>query len=326
MKTLLRFAIVLTLLASPVLAAPPTVNDLLRYVPADAQVVMAVDAAALRVHPLIQAWILEHQAGWTGIDSNLQRFLSDAGLDPLRDVDLMVVAASTQKSDGHTVALFAGRYDPTSLGAAVVARGGRTETVNGVPLYLAKAGETDLTALALPSAELVIAGDEVAVRTVLASRAAARTLVGAAVAAGQIDLRAPFWLVATIPDEMRQGAGKASAEVHGENADTIRSVLAAGGTVQRVAMQARLDEELTLFGVAIADTTENAELLRDAVKGALAVARLKLQDQEPELVEILRDTQVRVKENEVSGQIVIPLPLIEKLARQGHHQHGPTAI
>ncbi|MCU0291078.1 MAG: hypothetical protein MUF10_03685, partial [Thermoanaerobaculaceae bacterium] len=155
MKALLRTAIVLTLVAAPLLAAPPTVNDLLRYVPADAQVVMAVDAAALRAHPLIQAWILDHQAGWTGVDSDLQRFLSDAGLDPLHDVDLMVVTATTTAGDDHALALFAGRYDPASLGAAVVARGGRTETVNGVPLYLAAGGKADDAALALPSADLV---------------------------------------------------------------------------------------------------------------------------------------------------------------------------
>jgi hypothetical protein len=150
--------------------------------------------------------------------------------------------------------------------------------------------------------------------------------VGTAVAAGQIDLRAPFWLVALVPDEMRQGAGKAATEVQGEHADTVRSVLAAGGTVQRVAMQARLDRELTLTGVATTDTAENAELVRDAVKGALAAARLKLGDQEPELVEVLRDCKVQVRDSEVSGQIAIPLPLIERLASTTSHQHGPTAI
>jgi hypothetical protein len=325
-KALLRIAIVITLVAAPVLAAPPTVNDLLRYVPADAQVVMALDTAALRAHPLTQAWILEHQAGWTGVDSDLQRFLSDAGLDPLRDVDLMVVAASTTQGGGHALALFAGRYDPSSLGAAVVARGGRTETVNGVALYLAAKGKADDAALALPSAELVIAGDESAVRAALATRVAGRTLVGTAVAAGQIDLRAPFWLVALVPDEMRQGAGTAATRVQGEHADTVRSVLAAGGTVQCVAMQARLDRELTLTGVATTDTAENAELVRDAVKGALAAARLQLGEEEPELVEVLRDTQVQVKGTEVNGKMVIPLPLIEKLARKAHHGDGPTEI
>lgn len=326
MKALLRTAIVLTLVAAPVLAAPPTVNELLRYVPADAQVVMAVDAAALRAHPLIQAWILEHQAGWTGVDSDLQRFLGDAGLDPLRDVDLMVVAAGTRQGGGQALALFAGRYDPTSLGAAVVARGGRSETVNGVPLYLAADGKADDAALALPSADLVIAGDEAAVRAALATRVAGRTLVGSAVAAGQIDLRAPFWLVALVPDEIRQGAGTAAAEVQGEDAGTVRSVLTASGTVQRVAMQARLDRELTLTGVATTDTAENAELVRDAVKGALAAARLKLSETEPEVVEVLRGTQVQVKDTEVSAQMVIPLPLVEKLANPARHRHGVTEI
>ncbi|HNX51680.1 MAG TPA: hypothetical protein PKL08_16035, partial [Thermoanaerobaculaceae bacterium] len=229
MKTLLRLSIALTLLASPALAAPPTTSDLLRYVPADAKVVMAVDAAVLRAHPLIQAWILDHEAGWTGIDSDLHRFLRDAGLDPLRDVDLMVIATTARESDSHALALLGGRFDPTSLGAAIVARGGHAETVGGVPFYLAKEDGEPGVALALLSAELLMAGDEAGVRTALTARVTGRTLVGTAVAAGQIDLRAPFWLVALVPDELRQGAGKISTEVKGEHADMIRSVLAAGG-------------------------------------------------------------------------------------------------
>lgn len=326
MKTLLRLSIALTLLASPALAVPPTTSDLLRYVPADANVVMAVDAAVLRTHPLISGWILDHEAGWTGIDSDLHRFLRDAGLDPLRDVDLMVVSTNARESNSSTLALLGGRFDPTSLGAAIVARGGHAETVGGVPFYLTKEDGKPGVALALPSAELVMAGDETGVRAALTARVTGPTLVGTAVAAGQVDLRAPFWLVALVPDELRQGAGKISTEVRGEHADMIRSMLAAGGTVQRVALQARLDQELTLSGVATTDTAENAELVRDAVKGALAAARLELQDKEPGLVEVLRDTQVRARDNEVNGQMVIPLPLIDKLARHGQHEHGPTAI
>lgn len=325
MRTITRVALILLLAAAPALAAPPTTTELLRWVPADAQVVMAVDAATLRAHPFVQGWIIEHQAGWTGIDSDMHRFLRDAGLDPLRDVDLMVVAANAQGQGGHALALFAGRYDPSSVGAALAGRGATAETVNGVPFYVAK-DEHGGGAVALPSAELLIAGDEAAVRAALAGPATGRTLVSGAVAAGQIDLRAPFWLVATVPDEVRQGAGKAATQVSGEHADTVRSVLAAGGTILRVAMQARLDKELTLSGVAVTDTPENAELVRDAVKGALAAARIQLRETQPELVEVLRDAQVTARQTEVSGQIVVPLALVEKLAASTQSHASGTAI
>lgn len=325
MRTITRIALILLLAAVPALAAPPTTTELLRWVPVDAQAVMAVDAAALRAHPFVQAWLVEHQAGWTGIDGDLHRFLRDAGLDPLRDVDLMVVAANAQGQESHALAVFAGRYDPSSLGAALAARGAVPEKLNGATLYLAKDAHGG-GAVALPSAELLIAGDEAAVRAALAGPATGRSLVSGAVAAGHIDLRAPFWLVATVPDEVRQGAGKAATQVSGEHADTVRSVLAAGGTVLRVAIQARLDKELTLSGVAVTDTAENAELVRDAVKGALAAARIQLMETQPELVEVLRDTQVTAGQTEVSGQIVVPLALVEKLAARKQSHASGTAI
>lgn len=325
MRTITRLALILVLAAAPALAAPSTPTDLLRWVPTDAQVVMAVDAAALRAHPLVQGWIVEHQAGWTGLDTEMQRFLRDAGLDPLRDVDLVVVAASAQGSGGHTLALFAGRYDLASLGAALVGRGALMEVANGIPLYLGK-DEHGRGAVALPSAELLIAGDEEALRTALAGPATGRTLVSGAVAAGHIDLRAPFWLVAAVPEEIRRGAGKASPRLSGEPADTVRSVLAAAGTIQRVAMQARLDQELILSGVAVAATAESAELLRDAVKGALAAARLHLRESQPELVEVLRDAEVTVRQTEVGGRIVFPLTLIEKLVAAKQQPGSGTAI
>ncbi|HPW55377.1 MAG: hypothetical protein KA072_06405 [Thermoanaerobaculaceae bacterium] len=323
MRATIRFALVLLLVTASAVTAAPTPTELLRWVPTDAQVVMAVDVAAFRAHPFVQGWIIEHQAAWTGIDSDLHRFLRDAGLDPLRDVDLMIVAGNAQEQEGHALALLAGRYDPASLQAAMNARGAVSETLGGVTLFLGR-DEDGRGAVAMPSAELLIAGDEAAVRTALAGSATRRTLVSGAVAAGHIDVRAPFWLVAAVPDQLRQGVATASPQVDGEHADTIRSVLGAGGTIQRVAMQARLDKELTLSGVAVTDTAENAERVCDAVKGALAAARLRLRENHPELVEVLRDAHVQAWQAEVSGYVVIPLPLIETLvAAKPNPASGP---
>ncbi len=305
-------------------AAPPTIEDVVRSVPDNAGVVLAVDSAKLRDVPWVQEWLLRHQA-WTGADDELRTFLADAGLDPVRDVDAMVVAVLGEGPATGGVAFFSGRYDPSSLGAALVKHGATALKLGETPAYVlphSGHGDGKTVVLALPSAELAVVGDEAAVRAALtASRRVVAPLVEREVAAGHIDLRAPFWVVANVPKALRARAGEAAGKAEGGGDDSVRGVLAASGSVQRVAMQAFLDDSLKVSGVAVADTSENAELLRDALKGAIAVARLHAQQQHPDLVKVLRDVQVQVAANEVSAAASIPLTLLEKVMA-GHASLG----
>ena len=301
-------------------AAPPTVEEMLHSVPPGAQAVIAVDSAALRTHPKVQEWLLRHHA-WTGADHDLRQFLSDAGLDPVRDVDAMVVAVLRDGGEAGAVALFSGRYDPSSLAAAIVKRGAQPFTLGARQAYrLQSSGhdDGDTAVLVQPSADLVIVGEESAVLAAIAPPHAVIPLVEGEVTAGHIDPRAPFWVVAVVPAEVRQKAGEVSEHTHGEGGETVRSVVFASGAVQRVAGQAFLDDSLRFSGVAVADTTENAELLRDAVKGAIAAARLHAQGQAPDLVSVLRDVVVRVSGSDVSISGAVPLALLEKLAAEHH--------
>jgi hypothetical protein len=231
-------------------------------------------------------------------------------------VDAMLVALLGESPGTDAVAFFAGRYDPTSLEAALLKRGAEAFTLANVHCYRLPssdhhAGEPPV--LAQPSPDLIIVGEESAVRATLAPRHAIPQLVASEVAARHIDLRAPFWMVATVPPGTRREAAETSAEVKVD--EPFRGVIVASGTIQKVAMQAFLDDSLKVSAVARADTTENAELLRDAVKGALAVARLHAQGKDPELVDVLRDIEVRVSKNEVSIAGAVPLALLDKLGR-----------
>jgi hypothetical protein len=79
--------------------------------------------------------------------------------------------------------------------------------------------------------------------------------------------------------------------------------------------------------VAVADTAENAELLRDAAKGVLAAVRLQSQDRTPELVSVLREVQVRATGTQVTLSSVIPVALLEKLiaTRKVSHQSDTSS-
>ena len=276
MKRLLLALAFLALGATLVGAAPPTVSEMLKLVPDGAQIVVAVDSAALRSHPKVQAWLLE-QHSWTGADHEMRQFLADAGLDPVRDVDGIVVALLGQARETKGLVFFAGRYDPAALGAALVKQGATALTLGTVAAYrLPESGHHGHGSafLAIPSGNLVIAGDEAGVTAALAPPHAVIPLVANEIAAGHIDTRAPFWMVATVPPQVRAKVHEAGRHVEGETTEPISGIVLASGAVERVSMQASVDEFLRLSGVAVADTNENAQLLRDAAKGALAAARL----------------------------------------------------
>ena len=324
MRKLILATLLVALAAPAALAGPQTAAELLRRVPVDASAVAAIDGAVLRAHPAVHAWLVR-QRGLTSADGDARRFFDEAGLDPMRDVDVAVVAAVPDGDRTGGVALLAGHFDVAALGAALVKRNAQAFAIAGSPAYRLASEHEDggTVVVALPSAELVVVGGEPAVTTALGPPHAVPPLAEGEVSAGRLDIRAPFWLVATVPAQVRSHARAAAERVHGEGAETVRGALFASGTVRRVVAQATFGEALTFSGAAVADTPENAELLRDTVKGALAAARLHFQDSAPELVDVLRAVDLRLDGAVVTAKGAIPIPLLEKLA--AGHSCGATS-
>ena len=305
-------------LASAAVAAPPTVGELLGKVPAAARVVVAVDAAALREHPLVQQWLAERHTTWSGLDDETDSFLRDAGLVPERDVEAMVAAVTPTDGRPSFVVFFAGRFDPAALGAALIARGAQAATLSGGAGYLLPTEGSSTGTVALLAPDLIVLGDEASVRG-LAIFAAGSPLVAEEVAARRIDPTAHFFFVADLPPrESVTGGGE------GTENDSLQQVVEASGAVRRVGLQATLGEALTLKGFATADTPENAELLRDAVKGAIAAMRLQAQEKAPELVDVLRGVDVGLEGTRISGAVAVPVAVIEKVLREHASAHVPA--
>jgi hypothetical protein len=298
--------------------APPTIRELLRDVPTDARFVIAVDTTKLRTTPAVQEWMRTHQGHWCDGDNDASAFLQDSGLDPLRDVDRIVFAGSA--GDGNGVALFAGRFDSTSLAAALSKRGAERVTVDGFTLYrLADEGHGRHPhhPLVHVGANLVIVGNEAAAVAALSGKAGVNETLAKDLASGRIDPKATLWMVADLAGLADRAEPEGDhAEGHGE----LRGVMAASRSLRRVSVQASLDDTVTISGDAVADSEENAELLRDALKGAVAAIRLESQDRIPELVDVLRGVTITQSGHEVRVSGSIPVAVIEELVEQ-HHEH-----
>ncbi len=318
------------LVAGTAWAAPPTVPELLRLVPADARAVVAVDVAALRTEPLVQQWLLEHQETWSGVDDDAMRFLREAGLDPARDVDLMVFAVSGSEEAPEPLALFAGRYDPATLGAALTARGAELVGVGSVTAYRVGDGdETGHAALVRVTPGLVMVGTTTTLTAVYGPTGGPVHVVAAETAAGHLDLAAPFWMAVAVPEGAADPPDHAKAMAEDSPEGRAMMAMASASTsIRRVAAWARLGEYLQVHGFATSTSEENAGLFRDAVKGALAAMRLAAQEREPQLVDVLRGVTVKAEGTGVAVTAELPVELLKQLSREvhAHHHHAEVTV
>ncbi len=310
--TLAVAVLAVALCATAATATTATPSELLGLAPADARVVIGIDVAALRSHPAVQDWLFAHQSEWSGVDDDGARFLRDAGLDPTRDVDAMLFAVESPDDESRFVAFFAGRYDPSALSAALLARGATATTIGTFEVYRFDTGSH--TGVHPPtylhiSPSLLTMGPEAELLAALQGSGDGSKLVREEIAAGRLDPRSSFWMATRIPDAVHD------ADVHIEG--DMAGVVSAAKTLQRVTMQADLGTALRLRACALADTADNADLLRDAVKGAVAAARLAAQEKHPELVEVLRDVDVDTAGNAVAVAAAVPLDVLQRLLDHG---------
>ena len=308
--------IVLVLAAATAWAAPPTVQELVQRVPQAASSVVAVDAAAVRSVPVIQQWLLDHQSEWSSVDDEATRFLRDAGIDPATDIDTVVFAVlndGTGESGKHPLALFGGSYDASSLTAAVVKRGAVTEQLAGVTVYRVDPKEDAAHApLMWITDDLVMLGDREALTASFGRGAGPVTLVDEEITAGHLDPEASFWMVADLPE---RGSGDLpDVGSDGPEGQAAQAVLAASSVVRRVAGWGNLGDDVELHGFATATSEEDAGLLRDTLRGALAMARMTAQDKDPRLVDVLRGVTVDADGAVVTVEADVPMELLQRLA------------
>lgn len=319
MKRTKRIALTLCLaLASiaPMALAAPKI-DALRVIPGDSVAVGSVDLAALRTSPLSGRIFTETDK--MTADGDAGRFLQDAGLDPAKDVDVVTVAVRPRSETKHGDALVVaeGRFDAQRVIAALVARGAAATGTNAGTYYvLPKEGdelEGETGAIAFLGDGMAAIGNESAVKGAL--NAVARggagfpdTTLGAQMK--KVDPAAQAWMVV----DVERMARLADEHGHGDSANVFAAVkrmkYAGLWTTDTGAA-------LRIGGIAMSDDAETRELLEDAIRGALASARLAAQEKDPELVNILRQATVARDAEGVTFDAAIPAAFLERMRNHG---------
>jgi hypothetical protein len=297
----------LVLLAVALIAIPALAkDDAMSLVPANAVTVGMVKLAELRSSPL-SSMLFQHTDRMTA-DGDAARFLTDAGLSPTEDVDVLVVATSprtTLGSESDVLIIAEGRFNPERLTAALLQRGAVAQ--KGYIVFPNQDGDRK-GAVAFPSSSLAVAGTEEAVIAALAARANGGTGFikrgGLALDLGRIDPAATSWVIIDVPRAARlTNAGNLSTG-SGNPAEALQAALR---TVSTVALWATdTGDSLKLGAVGLSGDAETLQLLEDTIRGGLSALRLAARENSPEMVSVLRRFEVSKKNNAVLVQGSIP--------------------
>lgn len=300
----LVLAAALTLAATSVFAA----GGALSLVPADAVSVGVVRVADLRSSPL-SSTLFQH-ADRFGTNGEAAQFLTDAGLDLAKDIDVLVVATSPLTrlgSEGEVLVLADGRFSVDRLSAALVSRGA-VRKANYFTLPDSDRESNKTGAVAFPSATLAIAGSESAVIEALQAfkdggTGFAQSILGHEV--GRVEAGASAWALVDVTRASRLTGGTDGLQHHG-NKQHGQALSAAVRNISTVGMWATdTGDSLKLGAFGLTSDAETLQLVEDTLRGALSALRLSVKDRNPELVPVLRRFEVQRSDNavEVTGSI-----------------------
>jgi len=286
-----RRFLVFALSAATVFAADP---NLLKMVPADARVVMGVDADRA-VHSPFGRFILSQMSDNEG---GLAKFVQATGFDPRRDLREAIFASAggTGKSNGIVIAR--GSFNVPKILEAAKTEGGQISVYQGFNVISKDAGKEWVAFL---DSTVALGGPEDSVKAAIAQR----TTGSANALYRDLASRYDVWMYTVEPAAL----GKAMPGKTGGNnpAETFKSITAAQGGV-------KLGNSVDVDGIATARSDKDAVALHDVIKFVAGMIQLKSDDATAtEVATLLESMQLSVSGNKVSLKLSIPETQLEQL-------------
>lgn len=295
-------------------------NDAMSLIPADAVSVGVVHLSEMRTSPISS--MLFHHTDDVTTHGEANEFLTEAGLDLGKDVDLLVVAVSPKTQLSHesdVVVLAEGRFNVERLSKALVTRGAqKRDAYYLLPAKDSHEGASRNGAVAFPDGHLAIMGNESAVIETLAARANGggnfvMSLLGQQMP--RIDSHATAWALIDVTRATRLAGGPhvpAKGEQHEAIANAVRSLSTVGMWATDTG------DALKLGAWGTSTDAETLQLLEDTVRGALSAMRLAVKDKEPDMVSVLRKFEVSHSTDSVNISGSIPGDQLRKLMAKKH--------
>ena len=324
MKRQFLAVVILALALAPAAFAK---NDAMSLIPNDSVSVGVVRLADMRSSPLSAA--LFAQTAHISNDDDAMAFLRDSGLQPTKDVDVVVFATSPRTnlgSDADFLIAADGRFNVDRLSTALVSRGAiKKVSAHGTYFVMPqKSGDSHRGVVAFPDAHLSLIGSEPAVLEALASRATGGTTFATTTALGRdmarIDAHATAFVLVDVPRAQRiTGAPKLGT---GTQSQAIGAALKNVSTVAIWATDSGDSLKLSAFG--LSSDSETLGLVEDTLRGALSAMRLAVQEQSPELVSMLRKFTVTRTDSSVSISGSVPAETFKTWVAKSQQSHSSS--
>jgi hypothetical protein len=324
MKRQFLAVVILALALAPAAFAK---NDAMSLIPNDSVSVGVVRLADMRSSPLSAA--LFAQTAHISNDDDAMAFLRDSGLQPTKDIDVVVFATSPRTnlgSDADFLIAADGRFNVDRLSSAIVSRGAiKKASAHGTYFLMPKkSGDSHQGVVAFPDAHLALIGSEAAVLEALASRATGGTTFATTTGLGRdmsrIDAHATAFVLVDVPRAQRiTGAPKLGS---GSQSQVIGAALKNVSTVAIWATDS--GDSLKLSAIGLSSDSETLGLVEDTLRGALSAMRLAVQEQSPELVSVLRKFTVSRTDSSVSISGSVPAETFKTWVAKSQQSHSSS--
>jgi len=311
-------ALVLSLTVGVVSAAPS--SDALAFVPSDATTVGMIRLSDMRNSPLTARLFTETDR--LSADGEAKRFLKEAGLDPARDVDVLVATTSPrdgQPNEPAALVIAEGRFNVQRLSDAIQSRGATSKRAAGKTYYLLEEKGEDRHgqrgAVAFIDSGVVIAGSEESVVEALQQKGRANfreaSIIGRELS--RIDTRATAWALVDLARTRRFQGSLRMPTAGGPSADSLSSAMKSVSVLGISTMDTGEALKISAFG--ISNDAETRDLLEDTLRGLTAAWRLAAQEKAPELVSALRKFNIDQTGDSVTIEGSIPASMLKNFAK-----------
>jgi hypothetical protein len=274
-------------------AAPVSIDPTsLKFLPQETTGVAVIDVAGLRGAPLVQT-----QLEKITVAPKLQQFIDETGINPKTDID-KVTFAKLGARDGFVVVQ--GRIDKSKVGQFLMDKGKQADAYLGQTVYYDNDG-----AFALLD-NVIVAGQVDAVKKALdqiqlPGSSSLRSDLTAAIQT--IDAGNQIWAVGNFSISDLGDAGlRGPAPV----VEMLKSLQ--GGTFQM-----RIDTDIHARATGSFADADSAKNISDLASGALAIAKLQVAKQQPDLLHALDGIQVSSSGTTITVTIAESGDLLKKL-------------
>lgn len=269
----------------------------LKLLPPDTQGIAFVDVGALRNAPLTNDIL--NRIGRPPFERQIGEFVAATGLSPDRDIDRVTLGKAGTR---QILAIVEARYDKFKAEQFFTSKGKQPQT------HLGRAVYTDPGGFAITFMDnLIVAGHDAAVKRAIdqmslpGSPPVRTSLIDAIRTLGA---GSQVWAVGDFsPDQIPPGFRAPAPAM-----EILKSLR--GGTYEM-----RVDEDIHAKAVGNFADVETARNLSDLARGFLAVAKLQVAKEQPDLLHVLDGIQVRSSGTSVVVNIDEPGDLLMKLKR-----------